>query len=484
MAANFLHGVETIEIIKGGRPVKMVKSSVIGLVGTAPIHLIDAADRTVNRPVLILSDTDAAKNAGPERPGFTIPSALDVIRDCGRGVVIMVNVFDPALHKSTVTAEAGTFAANVVQLAHGDVLSLVLKDQAGATTYVAGTDYSFDAATGLVTRLVGGAIAVAGQVKATYDYADLSKVTSAHIIGAVDAAGFRTGMQAWLDSYNLFGFFPKNLLAPVYGTLTAVSTELNAMANKVRGHGFVDAPVGTTFAQAIAGRGPLGTINFNSSSKRMVPCWPHTKRYDPVTDTTVLSPFSTCVVGIMAETDIAEGYWVSPSNREIPGIVGMERPVSAMINDANSEANLANEAGIVTMFNSFGTGIRVWGNRSAAFPSSTAGDNFISVRRTLDVIHESVEYAMLQFLDGPLDAARIDAILATVNALCRKLIADGALIDGRYWFDPAENTVEELSAGHLVLNNDLTPPPPLERITFKSAYSAEGLKKLYSQIAA
>ena len=36
MAANYLHGVETLEVEKGARPVSMVKSAVIGLVGTAP----------------------------------------------------------------------------------------------------------------------------------------------------------------------------------------------------------------------------------------------------------------------------------------------------------------------------------------------------------------------------------------------------------------------------------------------------------------
>lgn len=36
MAANYLHGVETIEIETGPRPVKAVKSAVIGLIGTAP----------------------------------------------------------------------------------------------------------------------------------------------------------------------------------------------------------------------------------------------------------------------------------------------------------------------------------------------------------------------------------------------------------------------------------------------------------------
>ena len=36
MADRFLHGIELIEIEDGGRTVRTVKSSVIGLVGTAP----------------------------------------------------------------------------------------------------------------------------------------------------------------------------------------------------------------------------------------------------------------------------------------------------------------------------------------------------------------------------------------------------------------------------------------------------------------
>ena len=36
MAANYLHGVETIEIETGPRPVKAVNSAVSRLLGTAP----------------------------------------------------------------------------------------------------------------------------------------------------------------------------------------------------------------------------------------------------------------------------------------------------------------------------------------------------------------------------------------------------------------------------------------------------------------
>jgi phage tail sheath protein FI len=496
MAANFLHGVETIEIKTGPRPVKMVKSAVIGLVGAAPIHLVEAGQATVNELALILSDLDAVRRFGPERPGFSIPSALEAIRAQGRGVVIVVNVFDPARHKSAATLAATAFAADgTLALGHADVLSLTLTptltgagaadplNQNGPPTWVEGTDYTLDRAAGIVTRLPAGAIPAGATAQGAMEIADLTKVTAADIIGGVDAAGHRTGMQAWLDTYQLMGFFPKNLIAPGWSQLASVEAALVAIADRLRGHALIDAPIGVTVEDALAGRGPFGAIAFATSSPRAILCYPHVKRYDPATDSEVLAPLSSYIAGTMAETDVAEGYWVSPSNHEVKGITGLERRISFMINDANCEANILNEAGIVTVANSFGTGYRIWGNRSAAFPSSTWADNFISIRRTFDVIHESVEYASLQFMDQPLDLPRIDSILGTVNGLVRKLIGDGALIAGRYFFLVADNTVEELSAGHLTLRDDLTPPSPLERLTYKSRYDVNGLKALYAAAA-
>ena len=44
--------------------------------------------------------------------------------------------------------------------------------------------------------------------------------------------------------------------------------------------------------------------------------------------------------------------------------------------DASSDVNNLNSNGIVTVFNAFGTGFRVWGNRSSAYPSSTRAGQF------------------------------------------------------------------------------------------------------------
>ena len=472
MAANYLHGVETVEVERGPRPVRTVKSAVIGLIGTAPIG-------AVNVSTLTLSEKDAAA-FGPQLPGFTIPQALDAIYDHGAGTVIVINVLDPATHKTAVANEAIAFDASTdrVKLAHGAVAALVVKSTDGATTYVAGTDYTADLVTGEIVRIKGGGIVAGGSAKANYDYSDPTKVTAADIIGAVNEAGVRTGLKALKDTYNLFGFFAKILIAPAFCTQNSVATELIAMADQLGAIAYIDAPIGTTYAQALAGRGPAGTINFNTSSDRVRLCYPHVKVYDPVLNAERLEPLSARAAGLRAKVDLDKGFWWSSSNQELAGVIGVERQLSAMIDDPQSEVNLLNEVGITTVFNSYGTGLRLWGNRSAAWPTVTHMRNFENVRRTGDVINESIRYFSQQYIDMPLNQALIDSLVESVNGYGRKLIGDGALIGFKAWYDPARNEETELAAGHLLISYKYTPPPPLERLTYETEITSEYLVTL------
>src|SRR5262249_54144299 len=127
-----------------------------------------------------------------------------------------------------------------------------------------------------------------------------------------------------------------------------------------------------------------------------------------------------------------------------------------------------------------GTGLRVWGNRSAAYPTVTTPDNFINVRRTMDVLEESVELSMLQFLDQPISNGLISAILASVNAFIRTLIQRGAFVGGTATYDPADNPPSSVAAGQLVFEIDVMPPPPAERITFDVFLDTSLLSQLTS----
>lgn len=471
MPANYLHGIETTEVERGPRPVRVVKSAVIALVGTAPVG-------PVNELTLCLNDTHAAQ-FGAHQSGFSIPEALQGIYDFGAGTVLVVNVLDPAIHNANVTDQPQQFADNdLLQLAHGALQALHIKSADGSVTHGQGTDYTANLLTGHVRRLATGSIAANAQIKADYTHADPRQVTPADIIGGITLAGRRTGLKAFQDSYNQLGFFPKIFIAPGFSTLKAVTADLAISAGQVGGVAYVDAPIGATVQQVLAGRGPSGAINFNTSSDRVRLCYPHVKVYDAATNGERLQPLSIRAAGLRAKVDNDHGYWWSSSNQPLLGVIGLERPLTARIDDATSEVNLLNENGITTVFNSYGTGLRLWGNRTAAWPTVTHMRNFENVRRTKDVVDESIRYSALQFVDQPITTSLITSITESVNLFLRKLIGDGALLGGECWYDPARNPQTELEQGHALFNYKLTVPLPFERGTFETEITGDYLVNL------
>jgi uncharacterized protein len=283
MPASFLHGIEVLEVGSGPIPVTVVKSAVIGLVGTAPSWAVQspATAPAINTPTLVSSALDAAA-FGPVVRGYSIPYAIAAIQNQGAGQVIAVNVFDPTRHFTSIAATALTFnAQGVVNLGHMGVSSLVVTSDPAGTTFVAGTDYTLDAVNGIVTMVApgsGGHIASGATVLVSFNYADPTKVQDSDIIGAVTSGVF-TGIQALQTTYGTMGFFAKILIAPGYSQSADVATAEIALANKIRAVALVDSAPSTPVASAIGNRGTVGNA-FNTSSKRAVLCYPQQSFYD------------------------------------------------------------------------------------------------------------------------------------------------------------------------------------------------------------
>ena len=467
MPANYLHGVETIENLTGLVPVRVVKSAVIGLVGIAP-------EGATNELIAVNNPADAAQFGSPI-PGFSIPQALSAIQKQGYGTVLVVNVFDYNQHTTMVNAEELTVANKKVVPSSYPVRpsEVEVRKTALGATLVNGTDYTINEF-GVVTVL-DATIDNGDSLFLTYKTLDAVAITSSVLIGGFDTNDVKTGMSLFDDAYQTFGYKAKLFIAPGYSQKKAIATELIALADKFKGIALIDENQGDTPSMAIENRGDVAET-FGTSSKRAMLLYPMLKAYDKATNSNINVYYSQYMAGVIAATDYNEGYWVSPSNHEIKGIVGIERNISAAINYPWTEANALNEAGITTVFNSFGTGIRTWGNRSAAYPSSTHPSNFICVQRTADILHESVELAMLQFIDKPINQAVIDSIRETVNAFMRTLISRGALVDGKNedglttgcYFDKAKNPPTEIAAGKLTFDLVFMPPTPAEWITFNS----------------
>lgn len=305
----------------------------------------------------------------------------------------------------------------------------------------------------------------------------------ADLIGTTDETGKRTGLQHFLDGYGIFGFDAKILIAPYFASVPAVATALEVMANRLKAVAYTDLPLGLTPQEAVASRGnvaPLGLDIYQTRSTRVRICYPHRKVYDPVTNGNRLEPASIAFAGVRAYIDRTQGYWTSSSNKEVVGTLGLERLLTARIDDPDSEVNMLNSAGISTFFKSHGTGFLSWGNRTASFPTITDYENFEQVQRTKDMIELSLHQSSLQFVDKDIKQAQIDSLTEFANNYIRLLVMRGAVVDGKAFFDVGRNPPSELTAGRIRIGYKFTPIFPMERITFEREVTGEFLLNLKS----
>lgn len=459
---EYIHGTETIEIVSNIRTVSEVRTAVIGLVGIAPVG-------PKNLLTLVTNETLAAQFGKP-LPGFSIPQALSAIMAQGAGTILVINVFDEAIHTVTVSDELKTVADGRLKLDYAPLTIPTLKDAENeASDYISGTDYTIDEYGNFL--VIKGRIPNATVLKFTYKRLNRTLVTPAHVIGTVGSDGLRTGIKAFDLSFNKFGFKPKILIAPVFSEIDAVAEEFAVSANKSRSVYILDGEYGATVQEIIEARGD--DSNFDRSDQRAILLFPYLKAYDIATDSIQDVPFSAYYAGVMARTDRDRGYWFSPSNKEIRGVSGVSREISASLNDPSADTNILNAAGIVTVFNSFGTGLLAWGNRNASYPTNTLPNNFISLRRIADVVYDSLEQSFLPFVDEPITQALVDDMRQSGNNFMKVLVGRGALIEGsKVVFDIADNPSTDLANGKIKFRLIFMGATPAETISFLAELDA------------
>jgi hypothetical protein len=473
---NFLHGFETVTLRVGPRTIQAVPSSIIILTGIAPIG-------PVNVPTLVTNPTEAAA-FGARLPGFNIPEALDSIFSMGSGIVIVINTFDSTANVAAIASETIVVLNGKFKSAYAPVgaTPAAVKNTDLSITYSLGTDYTLDEF-GNGTVLNATSIPD-GNAKMVYHKLDATTISTSQIIGTVDGTSeARTGLKCIDLILNLFGFKPKLFICPGYSSLPAVSAAMLTYENAYKGVGLIDAPAGTTVAGAIAGRGPSGAFGWNVANSRSFLLFPLFNVADPdpraAVGATKLEWYSSLMAGVISANDKDNGYWTSPSNKEIGKIISPERVITCSLEDSTAQNQQLNAAGIVTYFNAFGTGTRTFGNRSAMFPSDTQAVNFLNIQRIKDIVEDSISAAMVPYMDQPINQATLDSVRASVNGFISILIQRGALLPGsKCIFDPGVNSVDELAAGHATFTVIIMGPTPLEKITFQTFVDTSLLSQL------
>ncbi|GHT93726.1 bacteriophage protein [Alphaproteobacteria bacterium] len=273
--------------------------------------------------------------------------------------------------------------------------------------------------------------------------------TIANVIGAVNADGTYSGMQSLLAAQSTLGVTPHILLAPGFSHNESVAVEFLTLAERLHGIFIADAPDIEADAVDFAD---------NLSHSRAYVVYP--KVINTKNETV---PASSYVAGIIAKTDNETGFWCSPSNKKINGIIGLSKSIDFSLGDFVCKANYLNENNIATIINQ--DGYRLWGNRTC---SSDSKWQFLSVRRTADIIDDSILRAHLWAVDRNIVKNYVTDVVESVNAYLANLKSLGAIIDGKCFANDELNTPTNIADGKIYFDFEFVPSYPAEKVTFRS----------------
>ncbi len=385
------------------------KNVVIATGDTSVIALIGTAPKGSVNEIKLITSLDAARQEfGADVAGFTIPAALEVIFSKVGAKVIVVNVLS------------------------ADKAAALLEEDGKMTRNEAGE---------LATNIYRASL------PELVDYtADIVKG-----IGLVENSGDTLGLK------------PNVLIAPGYSQLAGVSAKLVTVAEKLNGFAVIDV-VAADVQAALTARNS-GT--YNITSQAAVLCYPTVLRFNEHENTTDEIGLSVFWAMCKAARDAEKGYWISPSNTELSGVTGITANVTSSLTDPAADTNLLNGAGIVTVFRKTGSGTRLWGNWTAAFPSAKTPDCMIAPRAVRMAIREALINAALNYIDKTPTLIAVDMVAGDVNEFLRSLAGSDAIAEGECRFDDEKNTADLIAQGKLTFVLSVKYQSSLECLTFE-----------------
>lgn len=274
--------------------------------------------------------------------------------------------------------------------------------------------------------------------------------------------GVYTGAQALLIAEAVTGVRPRILAAPGLDS-QAVTAALAVIAKKLRAMVYAAAG-GTKLADVVTYAGGF-------AERELMLIWPGFT--GSFTGDAVAR-----AVGLRAAIDEEQGWHKSLSNVPVAGVTGISSHVYFDIQDPACDAAALNDAKVTTLVRS--SGFRFWGNRTL---SAEPLFGFEPAVRTSQVLQDTIADGLRWAIDKPLTVGLVRDVLESVNAEFRALIAQGRLIGGHAWYDPALNSQTDLAAGKLAIDYDFTPAAPLEGLTLNQRITDRYYADFAAQLA-
>ncbi|WP_417733910.1 phage tail sheath protein, partial [Roseovarius sp.] len=269
------------------------------------------------------------------------------------------------------------------------------------------------------------------------------------IIGGVSASGEYLGMKALLAAEVQLGVKPRILGVPGLDSLP-VTTELVAIAEKLRGFAYASAYGCETVSDAIAYRAGFG-------ARELMLIWPDFVSWDTVANANAPASAIARALGLRAKLDEQVGWHKTLSNVPVNGVSSLSKDIYFDLQNPATDAGLLNADEVTTLIRR--DGFRFWGSRTCSADPLFAFENYT---RTAQVLADTMAEGHFWAVDKPMHASLVRDIVEGINAKFRELKRGGYIIDGQCWFDEAANDKDTLKAGKLFLDYDYTPVPPLE----------------------
>lgn len=479
-STDFLHGVRTLEYDDGTKEISTVDISVIGIVGTAPrAQGSTSASITIGTELLknrlqFIADVNGAQGnswsvtvsqGSGNGAGFSYSDYPDGSCELCLSLPDMTREDSIKMTPDVVVNEL----RNVNQRRDKFLWPVAIDtgDEAGIlsitprTYLTGGADEPFPLNTPAVIAGSPKKAALLGEYGTLpADVSDIFNQGDAMIVVVRVAEGndaeetqnnVINGLNQLPNAKQLLDITPRIIIAPDFSATDPVAAQIEVVANKLRGVGYIDSPVAATPADVVRRR-----QNYGARIEILRP------RVYTTSDTSgTPRPYSAIAAGHRCRIDNEKGFWWSKSNQPIYGVTGLEQIDDFEIDSTSCTVNQLNKNQVSTVIRY--SGFRHWGNYLCSTEPQWA---FECVRRTADDIEDSIAIAMMNdFIDRPIDLHLGDDIIETENGYIRQLYELGAINGGKAWLDSELNTEESLAAGNLYINVEFAPKSPCQTIT-------------------
>lgn len=280
----------------------------------------------------------------------------------------------------------------------------------------------------------------------------IEKINAETFIGIDNGPGRRTGIQAFLENSIV------SMLAVPGITIPEVIVSLTGHCENTGSRfAVIDMPRDMSKTEEL--------ITYRSiiDSTYAAMYHPWIQVFDRSAKKAGFIPPSGAVLGVYSRTDINRGVHKAPANETIL-CTGLKT------NYTKAEQDILNPEGVNLIRHISGSGIRIWGARTA---SSNASFRYVNVRRLFIYVEESIKANTNWVVFEPNNATLWSRVSMTISSFLDNLYRNGMLAGGTpeesYFVEigPSTMTQDDIRSGRLICNVGIAPSRPAEFVIFR-----------------